>query len=702
MLKWHSVAVVLLAAFSCAHRAGIAGSYGDDNIEANLNLGPDDGHIYLTRREPLECLQVSHPVLTEDGLARNSELIERHALQDSYSFILMNASFGNSYGRPHVAPYTPPPRSFPRVYLNMTVTCQGHQFDRLAIMWLGDVEIFRTSTAEPIENPGIVWHYTKDVTAFMPLWMQNNTLIFDLGNLVNEKYTGVFNVDITLHFHDTEVNGPHPGSAHFILPVSAGKGHKNESSAFVYPGDKAVATVKLPSDTKRAILTIAATGQAEEEFWWSNLPESLAGYFNGRLPGGSSFREVRVFIDGKLAGLAWPFPVIFTGGIAPPLHRPLVGLQAFDMREYEVDITPWLGTLCDGEDHTVSMEVQAIDDTKHPNGALNQVKGHWVLSGKIFGWRERAPGMRVMVGEEPKTNISDVLYKLEVGKPDPTELIYNQTISRSFEVRSQIWLPVEGDITVVWKQELHMFNNGYMKHSGAWHDVNAGYSGYGLSKYDASHGLSTGFRYPVSTTYWYKSPDPDTNATLTVLARLRQEMELTNMGVTPFATGIEPFLERLRNKRVSGTHLRAVRDGQAKFSQDKEHSYGFGEMRQTYELRATDSESIDKPWNPTRPDLLYYREIKFVNETKTEDEETIRDHLVPSDRTGAKTTGNFGNPAFNGWDEFAPLHEKSLGMSRLCAKGCPSKPEGKNAHRVNVDLQDNAVELQNLLAKKLA
>lgn len=108
MLKWHSVAVVLLAAFSCAHRAGIAGSYGDDNIEANLNLGPDDGHIYLTRREPLECLQVSHPVLTEDGLARNSELIERHALQDSYSFILMNASFGNSYGRPHVGKFHHP------------------------------------------------------------------------------------------------------------------------------------------------------------------------------------------------------------------------------------------------------------------------------------------------------------------------------------------------------------------------------------------------------------------------------------------------------------------------------------------------------------------------------------------------------------------------------------------------------------------
>ncbi|VUC27669.1 unnamed protein product [Clonostachys rosea] len=671
MLKLQSFVVVLLAALSHAHTIGGAEKGGDGNAQANLNSSPGDGHKNTIRREPLECLQVSNPVLTENGVARNNELIEERPPEDSYSVNLMSASFGNSYGRPHVAwiaPYTPPPRSFPRVYLNMTVTCQGHQFDRLATMWLGDVEIFRTSTAEPIENPGIIWHYTKDVTAFMSLWEHNNTLIFDLGNLVNDKYTGVFNVDITLHFHDTKLQGPQPDPAHFILPVSARKGHKNESSAFTYPGDKAVTAVKLPRDTRMAILTIAATGQAEEEFWWSNLPESLTGYFsdNRRLPGGSSFREVRVFIDGKLAGLAWPFPVIFTGGIAPPLHRPLVGLQAFDLREYEVDITPWLGILCDGKDHTVSMEIQAIDDTKHSNGSLAQVKNHWVLSGKIFGWR-LAPGMkRQVVGKEPTTNISDVLYNLEFGKPDPTELIYNQTISRSFEVRSQLQIPSEGETTAVWKQELHMFNNGHMKYSGAWRDVDADYSGSGISKYAWGPGLSTGFRYPVSTTYWYKSPDPDTNATLTVLARLKQGMELTSMGFTPFSTGIEPFLPSYgptADRVVSGTYLQAVRDGQAKFSQEKKHSYGFGDMRQTYELRTTDWKSVDKPWEATKGDLLYYRGIKFVNETKTEDKETIRDRPIPSKRPGAQTHGSQESPALNGWDEFAPLGEKNPGMS---------------------------------------
>lgn len=32
---------------------------------------------------------------------------------------------------------------------NLTMTSAGRQFDRLAMMFLGDIEVFRTSTAEP-------------------------------------------------------------------------------------------------------------------------------------------------------------------------------------------------------------------------------------------------------------------------------------------------------------------------------------------------------------------------------------------------------------------------------------------------------------------------------------------------------------------------------------------------------------------------
>lgn len=49
--------------------------------------------------------------------------------------------------------YNPPSGcSFNRVTFNLTVTSRGRQFDRLAIVYLGDIEIWRTSTAEPTAN----------------------------------------------------------------------------------------------------------------------------------------------------------------------------------------------------------------------------------------------------------------------------------------------------------------------------------------------------------------------------------------------------------------------------------------------------------------------------------------------------------------------------------------------------------------------
>jgi hypothetical protein len=65
-------------------------------------------------------------------------------------------SFGNSYGDPFIGFYVPPACSFNRVTLNLTVEAAGRQFDRLAVAYLGDVEVWRTSTAEPTRD-GIMY-----------------------------------------------------------------------------------------------------------------------------------------------------------------------------------------------------------------------------------------------------------------------------------------------------------------------------------------------------------------------------------------------------------------------------------------------------------------------------------------------------------------------------------------------------------------
>ncbi|KAJ6175952.1 hypothetical protein N7485_002866 [Penicillium canescens] len=70
--------------------------------------------------------------------------------------LLMDHIFGASYGSPFVGDYEPPSCDFDTIQINLTVISRGRQYDRLALMYLGDNEVFRTSTAEPTAN-GIVW-----------------------------------------------------------------------------------------------------------------------------------------------------------------------------------------------------------------------------------------------------------------------------------------------------------------------------------------------------------------------------------------------------------------------------------------------------------------------------------------------------------------------------------------------------------------
>ncbi len=63
----------------------------------------------------------------------------------------------------------------------------------------------------------------------------------------------------------------------------------------------------------------------------------------------------------------------------PGLWRPIVGIDAFDLREDEIDITPWLPTLCDGASHTFQIRVAGIDDDGQGHGTITDTVGsYWV------------------------------------------------------------------------------------------------------------------------------------------------------------------------------------------------------------------------------------------------------------------------------------------------------------------------------------
>lgn len=105
----------------------------------------------------------------------------------------------------------------------------------------------------------------------------------------------------------------------------------------------------------------------------------------GTLPGLSPFREVQLLIDGNLAGVVWPFPVIFTGGVVPGFWRPIVGIDAYDLREDEIDISPWLPLLCDNQAHNFTLVVSGLaPDTTNITSTLSErVNTYWVIDAKV-------------------------------------------------------------------------------------------------------------------------------------------------------------------------------------------------------------------------------------------------------------------------------------------------------------------------------
>jgi Peptide N-acetyl-beta-D-glucosaminyl asparaginase amidase A len=389
------------------------------------------------------------------------------------------------------------------VRINFTVTSEGRQYDRLALMYLNSTEVFRTSTAEPTTD-GIVWTYIKEMTQYRSLWKSPQTIIFDLGNLIDSTYTGSYNTTLTASF--TKENSGRV--ADVIYPISALKGADNAASAFTVPSDNASVNLTFPKNAQRAVVSISACGQSDEEFWWSAVLNQDINDFDstiGELYGYSPFREVQLFIDGILAGVVWPFPIIFTGGVAPGFWRPIVGIDAFDLREPEIDISPFIPYLLDGKEHSFEIKVAGLNTPSNGTATLAEtVNSYWIVTGKVF----------IYLDESGKSNLKSIGVPPTISAPEPQFSFTRNLVTNSSGVNETLTYSVQARRTLkitsaesTWTQDLSYFNDGYLNQDGLsqWNLQNttgtSTAAGIGLSGEWEEY--KTSFSYPieVNTTY---------------------------------------------------------------------------------------------------------------------------------------------------------------------------------------------------------
>jgi hypothetical protein len=285
----------------------------------------------------------------------------------------MQHDFANSYGQPFTGTLTPPvdcPGPWSKVVLDWNGSVAGRQYDRLAGVWIGGAEVLRTSTPEP-DPAGISWHVDQDLTAFTPLLRTPQPVVVDLGNIVNSTYTGVYHMTMTVTYYQADRDNPPAATADQVLPVSQSTTAPGWWT--LGKGQSATASLAFPRNLTSAHLQVYARGGGCEEFWYSNVPDDYAAaHPDWGLCGGGTYREVQVLVDGRLAGTVQPFPAIYTGGISPLMWRPIPSIDAFRTQPYDVDLTPFAGTLTDGRQHTVTLLPPAgISDS-------------WTLDGSLF------------------------------------------------------------------------------------------------------------------------------------------------------------------------------------------------------------------------------------------------------------------------------------------------------------------------------
>lgn len=330
----------------------------------------------------------------------------------------------------------------------------------------------------------------------------------------------------------------------------------------------------FPRNAARAIFSVSATGQADEEFWWSNVLQSAVSTYNASvnqsLFGYSPFREVQVLIDDQLAGVQWPFPVIFTGGVVPSFWTPMVGIDAFDLKEGEIDISPWLGILCDGKPHNFSMNVVGLDDDGGTSAKLSSgVGNNWQLTGKIFIWLDKAGSVTTgaaptISGATPNIAVSQSLTKNATGFNDTLQ--YTTSVTRQLSVSGSITTS-KGAQSLSWTQTLSHTDDGTLSNNGG-NQINAiTTQGTDASTYPGS-GFASTYSYPLSANVTSTLLSNGTTRFAATLSRTKSiDRSGGSSGGSVSPSGLQlfaalPATEGLAG-RASGTSWEATQSGEA-------------------------------------------------------------------------------------------------------------------------------------------
>jgi len=367
--------------------------------------------------------------------------------------------------------------------MNLTATSNGTQFDRLAIISFEGVEIWRTSTPEPSAGDGIIWTYIKDASRYIPLLTKPGTLQLELDNLLSDPMglNGQYDVRFSVTYFQSSPQHPPALQSNEIIGLT------NITSV---PPDFST-SVTFPRNMVQAYAELFASGNGNEEFWYFNA----ADQFIGDLPNGTTFpdgpfREVRMLVDNQLAGVAFPYPVFFTGAITPNTWRPITSYGALELPTYFVDLTPFVPILADGNPHNITLDVVSAE-------ADHAINANWFVSGLIQIVTDNSTN--------PTTGTTNIISAPAFANTSITgssaangDVNITVTATRSIHIEANITSGSGQTNQVVWKQDLQYSNVQTYQDNTLIQNVVQQSSGQMLSTHNGKAALSDKFQYPMT------------------------------------------------------------------------------------------------------------------------------------------------------------------------------------------------------------
>ncbi|KAJ7172471.1 peptide N-acetyl-beta-D-glucosaminyl asparaginase amidase A-domain-containing protein [Mycena filopes] len=408
---------------------------------------------------------------------------------------ILRRDFANSYGAPEIVQYIPPtdcgpPGEWAAVTLNLEVTSNGTQYDRLAVFTFQNVEIWRSSTPEPTAT-GIIWTYVKDATRYIPLFGKPGTFILELDNVVQPGLTGIYSTTVQATFYASSKQHPPAKKSNTIIPLST-LSNTTGNDASVPPSFSI--NVTLPKNAVEVYAELYASGNGQEEFWYFNA----ANKYLDNLPAGTTygqgpFREVRLLVDGQIAGAALPYPVIFTGGIVPSMWRPITSYGALDLPTYFLDLTPFVPLLTDGKPHLFTIDVVSAEEDR-------AILPNWYISGLLQvttdSSSKRTTGKITSYNAEPfaQTSVTG-----SVG--DNGDVNITVTASRKIHITADILSGSGKANHVVFSQDLQYINQQSFLNDALVQNIYQMASGHVLSTHNNIPALADTFSYPLAINY---------------------------------------------------------------------------------------------------------------------------------------------------------------------------------------------------------